>query len=119
MASVYRAVQPSLSRTVAIKVLWLSRLPDPTLPDRFRREARLAANLMHRNIVPVYDFGQADDLLYIVMALVSGGTLKDRMTSPLPVPAAVQLVGQVADALSYAHGHGVFHRDVKGCDSLL
>src|SRR3954451_1668634 len=54
MAAVYRALQPGLGRSVAVKVLSLAQLPDPTLPERFRREARLAANLMHPSIVPVY-----------------------------------------------------------------
>ena len=79
MAAVYRAVQPTLGRAVAVKVLPLAQLPDPTLPERFRREARMAANLMHPNIVPVYDFGEWQGYLFIVMALVAGGTLKDRM----------------------------------------
>ena len=98
MGAVYRAVQPSLGRAVAVKVLPLGLLSDATLPARFRREARLAANLMHPNIVPVYDFGEWEDYLYIVMALVAGGTLKDRMGDGLPAQAAVRLVAQVADA---------------------
>lgn len=119
MAIVYRGFQPSLGRAVAVKVLPPGLLPDPTLPARFRREARLAANLMHPNIVPVYDFGEWDGYLYIVMALVSGGTLKDRMETPLPLQAVVRLVGQVADALGYAHNQGVYHRDVKPANILL
>ena len=58
MATVYRGFQPSLNRTVAVKVLPLAQLPDPSLPARFRREAQLAASLMHPNVVPVYDFGE-------------------------------------------------------------
>jgi hypothetical protein len=79
----------------------------------------MAANLMHPNIVPVYDFGEWQGYLYIVMALVPGGTLKDRMQGPMPVEAAVRLVGQVADGLGYAHGQGIFHRDVKPTNVLL
>jgi hypothetical protein len=119
MASVYRALQPGLGRSVAVKVLSLTGLHDPTLTERFRREARLAANLMHPNIVPVYDFGEWQGYMFIVMALVSGGTLKERLHGPLPVEIAVRLVGQVADALGYAHGQGVFHRDVKPTNVLL
>jgi tRNA A-37 threonylcarbamoyl transferase component Bud32 len=119
MATVYRGFQPSLSRTVAVKVLSLARLPDPMLPARFRREAQLAASLMHPNVVPVYDFGEWQGYLYIVMALVTGGTLKDRMEQRPPVDAIVQLVGQVADGLAYAHGQGIFHRDVKPTNVLL
>jgi serine/threonine protein kinase len=119
MATVYRGFQPSLSRTVAVKVLPLNRLPDPSLPARFRREAQLAASLMHPNVVPVYDFGEWQGYLYIVMALVAGGTLKDRMERPLAVESVVKLVGQVADGLAYAHGQGIFHRDVKPTNVLL
>ncbi|MFN8633711.1 MAG: protein kinase [Chloroflexota bacterium] len=119
MATVYRGLQPTLGRPVAVKVLPLSRLPDPTLPARFRREARLAANLLHPNIVPVYDFGEWQGHLYIVMALLSGGTLKDRMDGRMPLAATVLLIGQVAEALGYAHGQGIFHRDVKPTNVLL
>jgi serine/threonine-protein kinase len=119
MASVYRGFQPSLNRSVAVKVLPLARIPDPTLPARFRREALMAASLLHPNVVPVYDFGEWEGHLYIVMALVAGGTLKERATAPLPVDAAVRLVGQVADALGFAHAQGIFHRDVKPTNVLL
>lgn len=119
MAAVYRALQPSLGRQVAVKVLPLTPLHDSTLPQRFRREARLAANLMHPNIVPVYDFGEWGEYLFIVMALVAGGTLKERLDGPMPLESAVRLVGQVADALGYAHGQGVYHRDVKPTNVLL
>ena len=119
MAIVYRGFQPSLGRAVAVKVLPPGLLTDPTLPARFRREARLAANLMHANIVPVYDFGEWEGYLYIVMALITGGTLKDRMEAPLPLHAVVRLVGQVADALGFAHNQGVYHRDVKPANVLL
>ena len=79
----------------------------------------MAANLMYPNIVPVYDFGEWQGYLYIVMALIAGGTLKERMQGPMPVEAALRLVGQVADALGYAHGQGIFHRDVKPTNVLL
>jgi serine/threonine protein kinase len=69
--------------------------------------------------VPVYDFGEWQGYLFIVMALITGGTLKERIQGPLPVEAAVRLVGQVADALGYAHGQGIYHRDVKPTNVLL
>ena len=119
MATVYRGFQPSLGRAVAVKILPLHTLADPTLPARFRREARLAASLMHPNVLPVYDFGEWEAYLYIVMALVNGGTLKERMEFPVPLEANVRLVGQIADALTYAHGQGVYHRDVKPTNVLL
>jgi serine/threonine protein kinase len=119
MATVYRGFQPSLGRPVAIKMLSLAQLPDPTLPERFRREAQLAASLEHPCIVPVYDFGEWGNYLYIVMRLVPGGTLDDRMGRHMPVQAIVQLVSQVADGLGYAHGQGIVHRDVKPTNVLL
>jgi serine/threonine-protein kinase len=119
MAAVYRAVQPALGRSVAVKVLPLSQVLDPTLPERFRREARMAANLLHPNIVPVYDFGEWQGYLFIVMALITGGTLKERIHAPMPIDAAVRFVAQAADALGYAHGQGIFHRDVKPTNVLL
>ena len=119
MATVYRSVQPMLNRTVAVKVLPLSRIPDPSMPARFRREAQLAASLMHPNIVPIYDFGEWQGYLYIVMALVAGGTLKERAEAQLPVDAAVRLVSQVADALAFAHAQGIYHRDIKPTNVLL
>lgn len=118
-AIVYRAFQPSLRRAVAVKVLPLAVRADPTLPTRFRREARLAANLLHPNIVPVYDFGQWANCLYIVMPLITGGTLKARVDAALPLEATIRLVGQVADALAHAHNQGVYHRDVKPANVLL
>jgi serine/threonine protein kinase len=119
MAVVYRGYQPSLGRPVAVKVFAPIASSDPSLPARFRREARLGANLMHPNIVPVYDFGEWDGRLCIVMALITGGTLKERIQGPLPVSVATLLVGQVADALAYAHGRGILHRDVKPANVML
>jgi serine/threonine protein kinase len=119
MAAVYRGFHPGLARAVAVKVLALNRMADPSLPARFRREARLAASLDHRHIVPIHDFGEADGYLYIVMALVGGGTLKDRLRTPLPLDESVRLTGQIADALSYAHSRGVYHRDVKPANILI
>jgi serine/threonine protein kinase len=119
MATVYRGIQPALGRSVAIKVLSLAHLTDPHLPARFRREARLAASLMHPNIIHVYDFGEWREYLYIVMSLVTGGTLKDRMEAPLPVDLVVLLLGQVCDGLTFAHAQGIYHRDVKPANILL
>src|SRR4051794_28144851 len=119
MATVYRGYQPSLGRPVAVKVLAPIGPSDPSFPARFRREARLAANLMHPNIVPIYDYGEWDGHLCIVMALITGGTLKERIQGQLPVSVATLLVGQVADALAYAHGRGILHRDVKPANIML
>src|SRR5512142_3123177 len=112
MAVVYRAVQPNLGRSVAIKVLLPSLTRDPSFLSRFRHEARLIAGLMHPNILPVYDYGESDGLVYIAMGYAAGGTLRQKMTERLSLAGTVRLVGQVADALDHAHGRGVVHQDV-------
>jgi serine/threonine protein kinase len=119
MAAVYRATQPSLQRTVAIKVLDTSLQADPTFSARFRREANTVAKLMHPNIVPIYAFGEADRLLYLVMGYVAGGSLAERLGSRLDLPTVGRIVGQVADALDYAHKQGIVHRDIKPANILL
>ena len=120
MATVYRAYQPSLDRDVAIKVLppyYADQ--DETFIARFKREARAIAKLRHPNILIVMDFGQEEDLSYIVMEYVDAGTLKDRMRSKMTLKEIYTLVGQVASALDYAHEHGVVHRDVKPSNILM
>ena len=119
MAAVYRATQPSLHRTVAIKVLDTSLQADPTFVARFRREANTVAKLMHPNIVPVYAFGEAETMLYLAMGYVPGGSLAERRRQPLDVPTVGRIVCQVADALDYAHKQGVVHRDIKPANILL
>lgn len=118
MASVYRAVQPSLNRNVAIKVLPPNLAMDPTFLERFRREATSVATLQHPNILPVYDFGQDQDLSYIVMMLVGGGTLRDRI-GRIPLTTSVRIASQIADALDHAHSQGIVHRDVKPTNVLM
>ncbi|GIW11705.1 MAG: hypothetical protein KatS3mg061_2762 [Dehalococcoidia bacterium] len=119
MAAVYRATQPSLNRTVAIKVLDTSLQADPSFIARFRREADTVAKLMHPNIVPVYTFGEEGDLLYLVMGYVPGGSLAERLGQRLDFPTIGRIIGQVADALDYAHQQGVIHRDIKPGNILL
>src|SRR5918992_2816429 len=114
MALVYLARDMKHQREVAVKVL----RPDlaATLgAERFLREIELAARLQHPHILPVYDSGAADGLLYYVMPFVEGESLRDRLSRDgrLPVDDAVRLTQEAASALAYAHGHGVVHRDVK------
>ncbi|HEX8941759.1 MAG TPA: protein kinase [Gemmatimonadaceae bacterium] len=120
MAVVYAAEDLKHQRRVAIKVL------DPQLSatvghERFLREITLAAGLQHPHILPLYDSGDANGLLYYVMPLVEGPSLRARIARDrqLPVDEAIRIATQVADALEYAHSRGVVHRDIKPENILL
>src|SRR4051794_34362482 len=91
MGLVYRAHQPLLDRLVAIKVLIPRVETDENLIQRFTREARAVARMEHPNILPIYDFGEHDGTLYIVMPLITGGTLGDRIGAPMPLSHVVHL----------------------------
>lgn len=121
MATVYRAYQESLNRHVAVKVLAGQLAHDEDFRQRFEREAKAVAQLNHPNILPVYDYGEDPqrDVVYFVTQLVEGGTLSQRMGQPLPVEEAVRIASDVAQALDYAHRHGIIHRDVKPSNILL
>jgi serine/threonine-protein kinase len=121
MAAVYRAHDTALRRDVALKVLYPHYTGDRTLIDRFEREAVLAAGLDHPNIVPIYDVGEADGLLYIAMKLLSGHSLADELRArrSLPLAELAPIVEQIAAALDYAHARGIIHRDIKAGNILL
>jgi serine/threonine protein kinase/tetratricopeptide (TPR) repeat protein len=120
MATVYRAYQPSLDRDVAVKVLppYYAE-QDETFLERFKREARAIAKLRHQNILMVMDFGQQDDLSFLVMEYVDAGTLKNQMDKPMTLKEILNLVKQISSALDYAHEQGVVHRDVKPSNVLM
>ena len=120
MATVYLAQDQKHDRPVAIKVLH-PYLAVNLGPERFLREIQIAAQLQHPHIVPLYDSGQAGDLLYYVMPYVEGESLRQRLAREqrLPVEDALHLGRSVAAALDYAHRHGVVHRDIKPENVML
>ena len=120
MAAVYLAEDLKHRRQVAVKVM-RPELAATLGADRFLREVEIAAKLSHPHILPVFDSGTADGLLYYVMPYVEGETLRDRLQREgrLPVDAAVRLAREMADALAYAHGRGIIHRDIKPANVLL
>src|SRR5215210_2774338 len=119
-AEVYLAHDEILDRDVALKVLRSQHAENEEFVKLFRREARSAAALNHPNVVPVYYWGRSEDgRYYMTMEYVSGGTLKDRVGDPLHPSTVIGLGLQVADALRFAHEHGVIHRDVKPHNILL
>jgi eukaryotic-like serine/threonine-protein kinase len=121
MATVFKASQPNLGRHVAIKVLPDYHARDPVFKERFLREARAVANLDHPNIVQIYLLGEKDNITYIVMQYIDGGTLKDklRQNGPLSFADAIKYAVQAAEGLGAAHEQKIIHRDVKPANMLL
>src|SRR5262245_55214258 len=114
MSRVFVGTETSLDRPVVLKVL-PPELAQTLSTDRFRQEIRLAARLQHLHIVPLLTAGEAAGLLYYTMPFVEGESLRARLAreGELPVRDAVRLLSEVAEALAYAHEHGVVHRDIK------
>jgi serine/threonine-protein kinase len=120
MATVYLAQDLKHNRKVALKVLRME-VAQTLGADRFLREIEIAAKLRHPHILPLYDSGTAGDAFYYVMPLAEGESLRDRLDreKQLPVPDALKISREVADALAYAHSQGVVHRDIKPENILL
>ncbi len=122
MGTVYRARDPLIERTVAIKTVSLSQLRQEgaDAESRFLREAQSAGRLSHPNIVTIYDVGEADGLAYIAMEHLPGTTLRDVMNKgPIPLALALDTAMQMAEALAFAHEHGVIHRDIKPANVIV
>jgi len=116
MGVVYRAEDPLLNRTVAIKTVILMDEPEARAEyeARFFQEARAAGGLNHTNLITIHDIGREGDIAYMAMELLEGTGLRELMArGRLPLPFALEVVAQVADGLAFAHAHGVVHRDVK------
>jgi len=125
MGAVFLAQQSRPRRQVAVKVLLpMASLTPSQLAaflERFRRETDAAASLEHTNIMPVHEYGEYENIAYLVMPYISGGTLRDEMERECPMPLAkvVNYLDQLAAALDFAHAHGVIHRDIKPANILV
>ncbi len=120
MAAVYKAYQPSMERYVAIKVLPRHMASSEEFLNRFRREAKLLAQLQHQNILPVFDYGESEGHPYIVMPFVPSGTLAELISDQrLPLNKVRRIMTQIGDALAYAHARGMIHRDIKPSNILI
>jgi serine/threonine-protein kinase len=115
MASVWLARDEVLIRPVAVKLIDPDLVRDQTFRERFREEARAAAALSHPHIVTVHDYGESDGTPYIVMELLTGGTLDERY----PVPDVERVIGEIASALAAAHAARIVHRDIKPTNVFL
>src|SRR5690606_17137269 len=122
MGIIYRAKHLILDKIVAIKVLHTATASENLLM-RFQREARAASSLSHSNVITIYDFGLVDDTVpYMVMDFLDGENLADylhRVGTPISVEESVEIIEEVASALSHAHKKGVLHRDLKPSNIML
>ncbi len=118
--AVYRAVQPSLDREVAIKAIRAELADDPRFVQRFETEAQLVARLEHPHVVPLYDFWRQPGAAFLVFRLLRGGSLADRIGhGPLDLIEVSRMVGEIGGALAAAHALGIVHRDVKPANVLF
>src|SRR3989304_3473846 len=121
MGAVYRATDRRLRRDVAVKVLPPELGYSEALRARFVREAQMAAQLSHPNIVPIYDVGERDELVWFVMAFIDGESVRGKVEreGPLPLSVVRRVLQEVAQALAYAHARGRIHRAIKPDNIML
>src|SRR5215467_10836433 len=120
MGEVYKARDARLNRDVAIKILPAALSADPERRERFEREARAVSSLNHPNICAVYDVGRQDEVDFLVMELLDGESLQQRLAKgPLPIEQALRVGIEVADALTRAHRQNIVHRDLKPANVVL
>ncbi len=121
MGTVYLAEDTLLKRTVALKVLPKDRAENPILVRRFQSEARASAQLTHKNIVGVYDAGQADGYLYIALEYIDGIDLQEwlRKRETIPIKRSIGIIKQMAEALKHAHSKKLVHRDIKPANIMI
>ncbi|MCA9991311.1 MAG: serine/threonine protein kinase, partial [Anaerolineales bacterium] len=120
MGTVYVAYDPRFEREVALKVLPPGFLQEADFRQRFEREAKIIAHLEHNAIVPVYDYGEENARPYIVMRLMNGGSLQDRLAQgPLPLEQVITITRRIASALDKAHANNIVHRDLKPANILF
>lgn len=119
MATVYLAVQESVDREVALKIMSPALLADPNFGERFLREAKIAARLHHRHVVGVHDVGKAGDYHYMAMEYLAGGPVLSKQGPARPVTFALRVTREIAGAINYAQQKGFIHRDIKPDNILL
>ena len=119
MGVVYQAWQPQLDRRVAVKVVSASVGTGAEDRRRWLREARAIGRVRHRNVVHLHEAGEQDGCLYLVLDLITGGSLAERLTGPLPERVAVELMVAVAQAVDQVHKAGMLHLDIKPSNILL
>src|SRR5699024_9368145 len=121
MANVYLAYDTILDREVAIKVLRLEFANDPEFIERFDREAQAATSLSHPNIVNIYDVGEENHILYMVMEYVEGRTLIESIIKhgPVAVEEAIEIMKELTDAIQHVHVNRLIHRDIKPQNILM
>lgn len=113
MSTVYLAIQISVGRVVALKVMSPQYNNDPAFSERFQREANIVGQLSHPNIVSIYDIGRHEDLNYIAMDYLPNGTVHDKMADGISGEEALRIIKQMASALDHSHEKGYIHRDIK------